>query len=172
MCGKFQGLPSNGVSLVLERRCGPFVKTGCCQTSQIGRFWKFFGQNYLKFNLSRSHSYKKIEISSNRDHWTVAVFRENWCLPEWADVKQSHRVTDTQRYSDYKWVKFFVPDCNKLPYLLCSQGDKFYFYKIQESPKNLKSECLFGVNKFNLGSVNLPESQGVPSLITSSDNVY
>ena len=23
----------------------------------MGRFWKFFGQNYLKFNLSRGHFY-------------------------------------------------------------------------------------------------------------------
>ena len=36
---------------------------------------------------------------------------------------QSHRVTDTQGYSVYGWVKFFVPDFNKLPYSLCSQGD-------------------------------------------------
>ena len=36
---------------------------------------------------------------------------------------QSDRVTDTQGYSVYGWVKFFVPDFNKLPYLLRSQGD-------------------------------------------------
>ena len=32
-------------------------------------------------------------------------------------------MTDTQGYSVYRWVKFFVPDFNKLPYLLRSQGD-------------------------------------------------
>ena len=36
---------------------------------------------------------------------------------------QSYRVTDTQGYSVYGWVKFFVPDFNKLPYSLRSQGD-------------------------------------------------
>ena len=36
----------------------------------------------------------------------------------------SHRVTDTQGYSVYGWVKFVVPDFKKLPYLLCSQWDK------------------------------------------------
>ena len=57
---------------------------------KMGRFQKIFGQKYLKFNLSRGHFYKKNEISSNRDHWTGAVFRENWCLPngpKWADVE-------------------------------------------------------------------------------------
>ena len=29
----------------------------------------------------------------------------------------------TQGYPVYGGVKFFVPDFNKLPYLLCSQGD-------------------------------------------------
>ena len=40
-------------------------------------------------------------------------------VTEW----QSHRVTDTQGYSVYGWVKFFVPDFNKLPFSLRSQGD-------------------------------------------------
>ena len=33
------------------------------------------------------------------------------------------RVTDTQGYSVYGWVKFFVPDFIKLPYSLRLQGD-------------------------------------------------
>ena len=33
---------------------------------------------------------------------------------------QSHKVTDTQGYSVYRWVKLFVPDFNKLPYSVCS----------------------------------------------------
>ena len=33
-------------------------------------------------------------------------------------------MTDTQGYSVYGWVKFFVPDFNKLPYSLPLQGDK------------------------------------------------
>ena len=44
---------------------------------------------------------------------------------------QSHQVTDTQGYSVYGWVKFFVPGFNKLPYLLCSQGDNAKSTKIR-----------------------------------------
>ena len=36
---------------------------------------------------------------------------------------QSYRVTDIQGYPVYVWVKFFVPDFNKLPYSPRSQGD-------------------------------------------------
>ena len=36
---------------------------------------------------------------------------------------QSDRVTDTKGYSVYGWMKFFVPDFNKLPYSLRSRGD-------------------------------------------------
>ena len=40
----------------------------------------------------------------------------------WPMLKlQSYRVTDTQGYPVYGWVKFFVPDFNKLPYSLGSQ---------------------------------------------------
>ena len=46
-----------------------------------------------------------------------------------------HRVTDTQGYSVYGWVKFFVPDYNKLHYALCLQGDK---------EKLSDNFCLFG----------------------------
>ena len=37
-----------------------------------------------------------------------------------------HRVRDTQGYSVNGWVKFFLPDFNKLPYSLRSQGDKLF----------------------------------------------
>ena len=43
---------------------------------------------------------------------------------------QSDRVTDTQGYSVYGWVKFFVPDFNKLPYSLRSLGDKNTFWTL------------------------------------------
>ena len=45
---------------------------------------KNFGQNYFKINLRRGHFHKKMATES-----------------------QSHRVTDTQGYSVYGWVKFF-----------------------------------------------------------------
>ena len=38
-------------------------------------------------------------------------------------MKKFDRVTDTQGYSVYGWVKFVVPDFNKLPYSLRLQGD-------------------------------------------------
>ena len=38
-------------------------------------------------------------------------------------IRYSNRVTDTQGYSIQGWEKFFVPDFNKPPYLLRSQGD-------------------------------------------------
>ena len=77
----------------------------------MGRFWNFFGKNYLKFNLSRGHFLQKNEISLNRDHWMGAVLMENSCLsngPKWANVEffwpnlpQSYRVTDTQLGTQY-----------------------------------------------------------------------
>ena len=39
-------------------------------------------------------------------------------------ILQSYSLTDTQGYPVYGRVKFFVPDFNKLAYLLCLQGDK------------------------------------------------
>ena len=38
----------------------------------MGRFWKIFGQKYLKFYLSRGHFYKKI--------WNIVFRRVNACL--------------------------------------------------------------------------------------------
>ena len=82
----------------LEWQYGPFVNTSYCQTAQNGRFWKNFGQSYLKFNLSRGHFYKKFGL----------------------------RVTEfqTPKGTQYtgRW-NFFVPDFNKLPDLLRLQGD-------------------------------------------------
>ena len=52
--------------------------------------------------------------------WQAAEKIGGLLATEW----QSHRVTDTQGYSVYRWVKFFLPDFNKLPFLLGSQGDK------------------------------------------------
>ena len=43
---------------------GPFVKTGCCQTTQNGPILKFFGQNYLKFNLTGVIFTKKLATES------------------------------------------------------------------------------------------------------------
>ena len=43
-----------------------------------------------------------------------------------ATESHNYRVTDTQGYPVYWWCNFFVPDFNKLLYLLCSQGDVFY----------------------------------------------
>ena len=54
------------------------------------------------------------------------------CLPTQVAVywPQSHRVTESQSYKHPRVPSiqvgeiFFVPDFNKLPYLLCSQGGK------------------------------------------------
>ena len=62
----------------------------------MGRFQKKFGQKYLEFNLSGGHFYKKI-------------------------VTESQTLKGTQYKGGWN---FFVPDFNKLPYSLRSQGDK------------------------------------------------
>ena len=95
MCGKSQGPLVNGASLDRFLN-GPFVKTGCCQTTQSGPILQFFGQNYYKFTFLQK---KK---------------------------PQSHRVTEWQTPKGTQYTggqNFFVPDFNKLPYSLRSQGD-------------------------------------------------
>ena len=53
---------------------------------------------------------------------------------------QSDRVTDTQGSSVYGWAKFFVPDFNKLPYSLRSQGDKKERKKEKRKKKKVKKK--------------------------------
>ena len=55
---------------------------------------------------------------------------------------QKYRVTDTQGYSVYEWVKFFVPDFNKLPTRFARRGISFtYILNIQiVSWKNINLE--------------------------------
>ena len=70
----------------------PKLIAACCLWSSTP---EASSQNlYLKCNLRRGQFYKKNEVSSNRDHF-------------FATESQSHRVTDTQGYSAYGWVKFF-----------------------------------------------------------------
>ena len=88
------------------------------------RFKSWWRQEFIKLSrgeicvanfkapLQMGHLYKP-------DDWKTA---ESWPMLKvyWP---QSYRVTDTQGYSVYGWVKFFVPDFNKLPLSLCSQVD-------------------------------------------------
>ena len=75
----------------------------------MGRFWKIFGQNFFKFNLL-------------------------------ATELQSDRVTESQLPKGTQYTgggNFFVPDFNKIPYSLRSQGNytnetKFVKYSIEK----------------------------------------
>ena len=97
----------------------------------MDRFWNFFGQNNLKINLSKGHFYKKkmkylqTEASENGPFLgktgACQTARNGPMLTFIGD-----RVTESQTLKGTQYTgvwNFFVPDFNKLPYSLHSQGD-------------------------------------------------
>ena len=100
----------------------------------------------IKNLLNQRHFLRSIQIfSSNIGHTIYAYISKNISKVQWVEISlnqqtalelhssywpQSHRVTDTQGYSVYGWVKFFVPDFNKLPYSLCSQRDNKMSHRV------------------------------------------
>ena len=95
----------------------------------LGHFWKMGGCQIAKRRLI----WKIKNILNLKFKFIGGLF---------ATESQSHRVTDTQGYSVYGWVKFFVPDFNKLPYSLRSQGDN-------SPPRFCESKIILSVLQIN-----------------------